>query len=295
MNYNSHSTEDVEQQDVSPEKEKSFFGIIVHSFFIIPFLIAVFCLLLFAAVSLLTNEKQTVYDYINNIKTGGSTKRWQSAFELSKYLANPGMIPEDERFNNEMINVFESSKGDDARVRQYLALAMGRTQRAEFLPVLLTALDSSDDDTRYAIIFSLGMLRNAGAVSALVPYLNDNSARIRSVTAVALGTIGDKKAKDFLKNALNDSEPNVQWGSAISLALMKDAAGAEILAKLLDRSYLEKFPEVEPEEANQLILATIDASSNIQDREIQAAIQQLSTSDKNMKVRAAALEYLKQN
>ena len=58
-----------ETPPVNDEKPKSIFGVIIHSFFIIPFLIAVFCVLLFAAVSLLTHEKQTAYDLLNDVKT----------------------------------------------------------------------------------------------------------------------------------------------------------------------------------------------------------------------------------
>src|SRR3989338_5971250 len=98
-------------------EEKSFFQIIVHSFFIIPFLIAVFCVLLFGGVYLLTREQRSVYNYLDDVKTGGATKRWQGAFELSKILANPELIPEDGRFSSEVINAFEKAKHDDPRVR----------------------------------------------------------------------------------------------------------------------------------------------------------------------------------
>src|SRR5437879_1308656 len=104
-----------------PGEEKSFFKIIVHSFFIIPFLIVVFCLLLFTAVKLLTQEKRTAYDYLNDVKVGGLTKRWQGAFELSKILSHPALTPKDGRFANELINAYKQSHYDDNRVRQYLA------------------------------------------------------------------------------------------------------------------------------------------------------------------------------
>ena len=92
-----------------PPEEKSFFGIIVHSFFVIPFLIAVLCVLLFTAITLLTKEQQTVYDYLEDVKVGGSTKRWQAAFELSKILANPDLIPKEERFAAQLISAFKKS------------------------------------------------------------------------------------------------------------------------------------------------------------------------------------------
>ena len=66
-----------EQKEASGQHadEKSFFGIIVHSFFIIPFLIAVFCVLLFVAMRVLTLEQHSAYDYLEDVKTGGLSKR----------------------------------------------------------------------------------------------------------------------------------------------------------------------------------------------------------------------------
>ena len=235
-----------------PETEKSFFNVIIHSFFVIPFLIAVFCILLFTAGHLLTREQQTVYDYLNDIKVGGATKRWQAAFELSKILATPAFVPQDDRFVSEMIKACKESEHDDPRVRQYLALAMGRTGKSEFLPPLLQHIEKEKEENLYAIIYALGMLREKRAVSTLSQYSAHPNPRIRSGVAVSLGVIGDYGAKEILKKALNDSEPNVKWGAALSLAQMNDASGKEILLKLLDRKYLSGFSAIDPQEQNQI-------------------------------------------
>ena len=273
-----------------PEEQGSFFGVIIHSFFIIPFLIAVFCVLLFTAVKMLTSEKQSPYDLIEDVKVGGLTKRWQAAFELSKILANPKLIPQDARFKAELINAFEHSVNDDERVRQYLALAMGRSGDPEFFGPLTAHLGEEKETNLYAIIYALGMLRDKRAVPVLKEYINHPTARLRSAAVVSLGNIADPSAKEILKKALTDPEPNVQWGSAISLAQMGDDSGKGILAQLLDRTYLAKFPEVDLQEQNHLILAAIAATTNLKDPELLNILRKLATTDQNMKVRAAALE-----
>ncbi|OGX27858.1 MAG: hypothetical protein A2787_08830 [Omnitrophica WOR_2 bacterium RIFCSPHIGHO2_01_FULL_48_9] len=282
-------TENTEPQE---EKEKSFFSVIIHSFFVIPFLIAVFCVLLFTAVHLLTSEQQTVYDFLNDVKVGGATKRWQAAFELSKILANPELIPKDERFVSEMISAFKHSEHDDSRVRQYLALAMGRTGKSEFLTPLTQDIESEKEENLYAIIYALGMLRDKAAVQVLSKYSNHANPRIRSGVVVSLGVIGDYSSKEILKKALNDSEPNVKWGASLSLAHMKDASGKEILAKLLNRKYLSSFAEVDPQEQNQILLAAIEGSAFLEAAELDAEIKELAQADQNMKVRAAAMDYV---
>src|SRR3989338_450776 len=225
----------MEEQKTQENQEKSFFGIIVHSFFVIPFLIAVFCILLFAAVHLLTSERQTVYDFLKDIKTGGETKRWQAAFELSKILANPELIPKDERFTSELIKAYQKSMTDDNRVRQYLALAMGRTGKSEFFIPLTEHVSQEKDENLPAVLYALGMLRDKRAAPVLIKFIAHPDPRIRSIVVVSLGNIEDFSSKEILKNTLNDPEPNVQWGSALSLARLNDGSGRQVIEKLLDR------------------------------------------------------------
>jgi len=187
-----------ETQD-PPEEEKSFFRIVIHSFFIIPFLIAVFCAILFAGMYMLTREQRSVYDYLEDIKTGGSTKRWQGAFELSKILANPDLLPQEKRFTDELINAFEHSKHDDHRTRQYIALAMGRTGKAEFVQPLIDGLKDEKDVNIPSLIYALGMLKQKESAPVLYPYAEHSDSRIRSIAIVALGTIAEPKSKHILK------------------------------------------------------------------------------------------------
>ena len=278
-----------------PEKkdEKSIFGVIIHSFFVVPFLIAVFFVLLLAAVKILTAEKQTVYDYLNDVKNGGATKRWQSAFKLAQYLSQKVSAPGDERFDAELIHAFNQSKNDDDRVRQYLALAMARTGKEKFVDPLLSALKDEKEENIYALVYALGSLKAKRAAPLLSTFLNHPSAKIRSGAVAALGTIGDPQAINFLKKALNDSEPNVQWGASISLSMMHDGSGREILLNLLNRRYLSRFPELDSEEQNDLIQLAIEGAGQLNDSQLEAAVRNLAQLDPNMNIRKLAMETIK--
>lgn len=270
--------------------EKSFFGIIIHSFFVIPFLIAVFCVLLFTAVNLLTREQTTPFGLLENVKTGGLTKRWQAAFELSKVVLNPKTISDRKRFSAELIAAFKNSVHDDDRVRQYLALTMGRMGDADFFEPLTADIANEKEENLYAIIYALGLLKDPRAIPILSKHLDHPQARMRSATTVALGNIADQRAIPLLKKALNDPEANVQWGAAVSLALLKDASGKGSLKELLSRAYLEKFPEIDPQEQTNLLLMAIQAAKNLNDNELNQQLAVLAKTDTNMKVRAAAMQ-----
>ena len=110
---------------------------------------------------------------------------------------------------------------------------------------------------------------------------------------VAIGNIAHPSSVGRLKKALGDSEPNVQWGAAISLAKMGSGAGKHIILKMLNRDYLSSFPEVDRQEQNYLLLSAIEAASLLDESSLDAQLKRLSTTDRNMKIRAAALETLR--
>ena len=277
----------------APDKnKKSIFGVIVHSFFVIPFLIAVFSVLLFAAVRILTMEKHSVYDDLRDIKEGGSTKRWQAAFELSRVLVNKNEVPGDRKFFDGMTSLFIGSKHDDDRVRQYLALAMARTGDSRFVPVLLENIKEEKDENLYAIITALGILKNKTATGDLLTYLHDDNPRIRLAAVIALGNIGDRRAVGALKAALNDPQPNITWDAAIALAKMGDVSAKPMVLKLLDRDYLAGFPQVDAQEQTRIVSVAVEATAGWDDPDIDAVLKGLFASDKNMNVRDLAHKVL---
>ena len=142
-----------------------------YSFFLIPFMLAIFGALFFFMFQFLTYEKNTPIDLLNNIQSGSATKRWQSAFELSNMLT-PDKINDKSLFENKLKDLFEKSKYDDSKVRTYLALAMGKTKNESFGNVLLDALNDEDKFVRLAGIKSLGLedkISQTFSISEIIP------------------------------------------------------------------------------------------------------------------------------
>ena len=277
-----------------PTEKKSLLKVVIHSFFVVPFIIAIFGVLIFLMLRILTIEPRTAQDYLQDVKIGGNTKRWQGAFELSKILANPKMVPKEERFVNDLISTFEYSEKDrDDRIRIYLALAMGRTKDLRYATILEKTLNVENEETLAAVIYSLGLINSPSSLEKLLHMFEHESARVRHQVVVALGNYDGDQVQTVLKQALNDPEPNVRWDAAIALAKQKDDSGRRILLDLMDRKYLDSFPNIDAVEQNQAILAAIRASRNVLNDEMRQVLTDLMNNDLNMKVRQAARNTLK--
>jgi len=277
-----------------PAEKKSLLRVVIHSFFVVPFIIAIFGVLIFLMLRILTIEPRTAQDYLHDVKIGGNTKRWQGAFELSKILANPGMVPREERFVNDLISTFEySEKERDDRIRIYLALAMGRTKDLRYATILEKTLNDENEEILAAVIYSLGFINSPTSLEQLLLMFEHESARVRHQVVVALGNYDGDQVQIVLKQALHDPEPNVRWDAAIALAKQKDDSGRGILLDLMDRKYLDSFPNIDAVEQNQAIIAAIRASRDILDDELRQVLLDLMENDLNMKVSQAARNTLK--
>ena len=276
-----------------PEEKKSVFQVIIHSFFVVPFIIAIFGVLIFLMVRVLTLEPRTAHDYLEDVKIGGTTKRWQGAFELSKILANPNSIPTDDRFVNDLISTYKYSKNErDNRIQIYLALAMGRTKDNRYADILEKSLISEDEEILSAVVFSLGLIGKQNSLEKLLTLSDHSSDRVRHQLVVALGNYNNDESRKVLYALLNDLEPNVRWDAAISLAKQKDNKGRRIILDLMDRKYLDSFPNIDQIEQNQAMLTAIAVSKQILDNEIEKTLIDLMDSDVNMKIRQAARNVL---
>ena len=225
-------------EETNPSKVYALF----YSFFLIPFMIAIFGALFFFMFQFLTYEKSTPSDLLDNIQSGSTTKRWQSAFELSNML-DASKIQNKNLFNSKLVALYEKSKYDDKRVRTYLALAMGKTGDQHFGPYLIEAAKSDADLTnRIAAIRSLGMLKYDKSCKILKDIILDSDFDSEKLSAIiSLGVIGNRKYNKVLIQMLDYEEANIRWDAAIALAKMGDKSGIGIIINLLDRKYYDNY------------------------------------------------------
>ena len=77
-----------------------------YAFFLIPLMVTIFGVMFFFTFKVLTHETNSPIDYLSAVQYGAASKRWQSAFELSKLLSNLDLIPLDDSFHKRMISVY---------------------------------------------------------------------------------------------------------------------------------------------------------------------------------------------
>ena len=278
------------------KNENSRIYILFYSFFLIPFMIAVFGAVFFLLFKFITYETNSAEDLLNQVKVGSASKRWQSAFELAKILNNPDADPLTDSFKDQLISAYERSVHDDALVRSYLAMAMGSTKDTTFGKILVSGLEDETLETRVAAIQALGFLKYYPATKLIRNLIETTDTQTEKLTAtIALGMIGDPSTIPHLKKLLEDEEANIRWDAAIALAKMGDNSGAYIIEGLLDREYLKQFKQIDPLEEKRVIMIAIRTASILFDKKFEDKLSLLSKNDQDLSVRNAAIKALENN
>jgi len=283
----------VTDNTAQPKKNESKVYTLYYAFFLIPLMITIVGVMFFFMFKVLTYETNSPVDYLTDVQYGAASKRWQAAYELSKLLSNPELVPLDNSFHKRMIAVYEHSIHDDPTVRMYLALAMGRTKNSIYGASLIEGLDDEDKGSRVAAIKALGSLAYKPSINDLKVFTESNYSEEERLSAtISLGNMEDQSIIPILENMLNDEEPNIRWDAAIALAKIGNSSGTAIIDNLLDRKYYDQFKEVDSEEEVQAILVAIQASNIIPSEKFVTNLLKLATLDYNMKVRDNAIKTL---
>jgi HEAT repeat protein len=271
-------------------------------FFVIPLtVVGVTVLVYFGFRSLLTDERKP-QDYIAELRTGGTNRRWPAAYELSRQMADP-KVRGDQAVALALVKAFEESKyDDDPRVRRYLAFAIGRLDPPlppQAVADLLKSLDDPYSEVRLSAIWALGSAGDASVLPMLQPLYESSDAGIRKMVVYALGALPGEAQFVTLRAALQDAEPDVRWNAAIALARHGNGEGAGVLRQMLDRSYVEQTvkrdvrQDEDQDPIADVMISGLRAVAALKDVSLRPPIEALSQQDRSLRVRQAALEALK--
>ena len=290
----------VEREDASRNPIAAAPALAVQ-FFLIPLAVVGITVMVYVGFrSLLANDR-TAQEYLSEVRNGGSDRRWPAAYELSRLMGDP-KVRADRTLAPALVKAFEAAKDDDPRVRQYLALAIGRLDPPlppEAVAGLTQALESPDGESRVSAIWALGSSGDPSVVKTLQPLASSPDKGIRKMVVYALGALPGDAQLDTLRTALEDAEPDVRWNAAVALSRKGRHEGVAVLRQMMDRQYVEQQVKRDLRQGDDrdpiadVMISGLRAAATLKDESLKSSVTTLSRQDRSMKVRQAALEALK--
>ena len=274
----------------SPDSgRKLFFGL-----FIFPLIIAIGMAALMCTVVLMTHEKETPETLIAALKKSPPSKRWQKAFELSNELNRDTKNPPSETVSREMLSVLRDAENFDPKTRSYMALALSHDPSEEVYSALVSALDDSEEEVRVHTLWSLGLSGKTDAAPLIQKRLADDSSEVRKTAAYVLGALRVTAAEPALKLALADPIADVRWNAALALARLGNSDGYDILLSMLERERLSHELNLDETQIESVMVNAMRGLVLIPKADSIKILQTISKGDRNLRVRQASLDSLKQ-
>lgn len=276
---------------------------IAVQFFLIPLLVVGALVLVYVGFRSLLTEDRSAEEYLTDIRSGGSNRRWPAAYELSRLMSDPAFTKKEQAvLAPELTKAFASSSDDDPRVRQYLALALGRLTPplpADAKRLLIEALNDKESQTRISAIWALGSTGDASVAPDLERMYESGDAGVRKMVVYTLGSLPGDVGSSTLVKALDDEQPDVQWNAAVALARHGRHEGVPVLRRMLNRDYVEHQvtrqqqaqDDIDP--VGEVMISGLRAIAALKESTLSEPVKALSQNDTNLKVREAALETLK--
>ncbi|HTL03706.1 MAG TPA: HEAT repeat domain-containing protein [Vicinamibacterales bacterium] len=276
---------------------------IAVQFFLIPLLVVGAMVLVYVGFRSLLTEDRSAEEYLTDIRSGGTNRRWPAAYELSRMMSDPEFAKKEQAvLAPELTKAFANSSDDDPRVRQYLALALGRLQPPippDAKQLLVEALNDKDSQTRISAIWALGSTGDATVAPEIERMYASDDAGVRKMVVYALGSLPGDAGVATLTRALDDEQPDVQWNAAVALARHGRHEGVPVLRRMLDREYVQRTvtrqqqtqDEIDP--VGEVMISGLRAVAALKESTLSEPVKALSQHDTDLRVRQAALETLK--
>jgi HEAT repeat protein len=264
---------------------------VLFQFVIFPLLVVLIGVGVFLLFGLIAHEEHSIPEYLNAIQSGSSHRRWQAAYQLSKSLKR-GEAKNYPDLAEEVARLYQAAKKDDPKIRRYLSMVLGTLGDRRGTAVLIDGLNDRDPETRIYALWALAEIRDPQALPAIISLTSDEDRDIRKTAVYALGRIGDPAAVPALVDALGDSAEDVRWNAALALAQLRDPRALGPLREMLDRTRLDQFTALRPDQKEIVMINAISAYSDLAGSEAVPQLEKLADSDPSLRVRATARDAL---
>ena len=266
--------------------------------FIIPAGIVLIALGIFFLGTLALQHPKSAEQYLEELKSDSTSRRWQAAYELSRMLNQGEKVNFDENLRGELVKTFEGAAQDDPRIREYLALVLGRLKEKSAVPALASALKDESVDVKVYSLWAIGNIEDPSGGASVVLALSDNDLGVRRMAVGALSALRYAPAKAPLEALLTDPNQGLRYDSAVALARLKDNKALPVMMEMLALKPDETIVDPTKKADNQALVqsakfAALEASKELPDATLHEKVVALSKNDPDLKVREAALDALK--
>jgi len=298
-------------------EEKSKWATLAVQLFVIPLAVVLFCVALAGLFIWLTAERKGLDDYLNALRASSGvqrtqqaqyllnyiqdSKRWQGIFDVTARISadRDQFLAKNPRAVTDILQVFEESRGQDPRTRRYLALVLGLLGDREAVTALRGGLSDGDAETVKNCVWALGRIGDDDSALRIIELTRSDESSVRLMAVYVLGSMNNPQARRVLEASLNDPDELVKWNAAFGLANKGSVAAWDVLARLLDKEYVDRVTQLMPTEGRPLAeniqryrVAAVVWVAKLDPTKAKPLLEKMRTGETDLQVRNAAIQQL---
>lgn len=264
---------------------------IIIPLFLIPLAIVVSAVGVFFLFGKLTSYQKSPQQYMTEMLSTNSHKRWQAAFELSRLVIQKDKYTLEPEFESDLIKIYQSSDPKEQRLRTYLTIVLahvGKESSSKLFEKVL--LESTNSEDQIYALWAIGKVGSPSSADLVVSKLDSEDSGLRKTAAFSLGFVGNLSHVQALEKLLKDDVNDVRWNAALSLAELGSSAGKVEILNLLNKDFiLAQTPSLREDERSEIVISALNAARRIKLKEALPSIATWSQSA-NARLRNLALE-----
>ncbi len=257
-----------------------------------------------------SQKEQDAMKMLNYIQ---ESKSWQSIYDVTEQLRfnRQKFLATNPDFPDKVAQIFQRASGSDQRIRQYLAQVLGLVGGPKAVSALVASLKEDDSETAIHSMVALGKIGDLKALPALLEVSHSGDRGLRQTAVFVLGNFHDKAALERCAEAMHDPDLLVTWNAAFALARQSDSRAVPVLREFLEQGYVERVTKeyapttgvTQETGVGKVVLATFHPERLLEyrcsavrllgqfsDPMIKKELQRVAESDKQLRVRQAAIE-----
>lgn len=259
--------------------------------FIVPAGIVAVALGIFLLGTIALQHPKSASQYLEELKSDSTSKRWQAAYELSRMLAQGEKIQFDDNLRAQLVQTYADAKKDDPRIREYLALVLGHLREKSAVAALADGTKDESVDVKIYSLWALGNIEDPAGGEAALAAMNDPDPGVQRMAVGAVSALRYAPAKFPLEKNLGSSNLGLKFDSAVALARLKDDAAVPVLMEMLN---MKSTGDAAHDEIIQSAkLAAIEASGELPSPKLKDQVAAMAKNESDLKVRDAAIQALK--
>jgi HEAT repeat protein len=303
--------------EMEPAEEKSGLATLAVQLVVIPLAVVLFCVALAGLFIWLTTERKGLDDYLNALRASSGqqraqqaqyllnyiqdSKRWQGIFDVTAQISadRDQFLAKNPHAVADIVQVFEESKGQEPRTRRYLALVLGLLGDREAVSPLRDGLNDGDSETVKNCVWALGRIGDEDSATSIIKLTHSDEQSVRLMAVYVLGSMNAPLAVSVLQASLNDPDELVKWNAAFALANKGSPAAWDVMARLLDKEYVDRVTGLMPREGRPLEeniqryrMAAVAWVARLNPTKARPLLEKMSATEPDLQVRNAAIQQL---